>query len=181
MRAPREKQGLFFNRFTTGNPFLGTKLLGCSTWRGSGALKGLIVKLFKDESLAETKASTSKYVYVRILHNISERQIDAESTVHDLHHDLHSCAKNMKGKGRKRSRTSDSNSNAGEHQSTDELLDFLKLVRDITSTFLASCMLIVPYPGFGYWSVSKKKHTHSLMYTRSCRSSVLALLVARSS
>ena len=28
--------------FTTGNPFLGTKLLGFSIGRGSGALKGLI-------------------------------------------------------------------------------------------------------------------------------------------
>ena len=32
-----------FNPFTTGNPFLGTKLLGFSVWRGSGALKGLIL------------------------------------------------------------------------------------------------------------------------------------------
>ena len=29
------------NAFTTGNPFLGTKLLGFSIGRGSGALKGL--------------------------------------------------------------------------------------------------------------------------------------------
>ena len=29
------------NPFTTGNPFMGTKLLGFSTGRGSGALKGL--------------------------------------------------------------------------------------------------------------------------------------------
>ena len=29
------------NPFTTGNPFLGTKLLGFSIGRGSGALKGL--------------------------------------------------------------------------------------------------------------------------------------------
>ena len=29
------------NPFTTGNPFLGTKLLGFSVGRGSGALKGL--------------------------------------------------------------------------------------------------------------------------------------------
>ena len=34
-------QGLWLNAFTTGNPFLGTKLLGFSTGRGSGALKGL--------------------------------------------------------------------------------------------------------------------------------------------
>ena len=31
------------NAFTTGNPFLGTKLLGFSIGRGSGALKGLSV------------------------------------------------------------------------------------------------------------------------------------------
>ena len=31
------------NPFTTGNPFLGTNLLGLSIGRGSGALKGLIV------------------------------------------------------------------------------------------------------------------------------------------
>ena len=31
----------FVNPFTTGNPFLGTKLLGFSIGRGSGALKGL--------------------------------------------------------------------------------------------------------------------------------------------
>ena len=30
-----------FNPFTTGNPFLGTKLLGFSVGRGSGALEGL--------------------------------------------------------------------------------------------------------------------------------------------
>ena len=29
------------NPFTTGNPFLGTKLLGFSIGRGSGTLKGL--------------------------------------------------------------------------------------------------------------------------------------------
>ena len=29
------------NPFITGNPFWGTKLLGFSMWRGSGALKGL--------------------------------------------------------------------------------------------------------------------------------------------
>ena len=29
-----------FNPFTTGNPFLGTKLLGFSMERGSGALQG---------------------------------------------------------------------------------------------------------------------------------------------
>ena len=33
--------GGLLNPFTTGNPFLGTKLLGFSMWRGSGALKGL--------------------------------------------------------------------------------------------------------------------------------------------
>ena len=32
---------LDMNPFTTGNPFLGTKLLGFSIGRGSGALKGL--------------------------------------------------------------------------------------------------------------------------------------------
>ena len=32
------------NPFTTGNPFLGTKLLGFSIGRGSGALKGLTVR-----------------------------------------------------------------------------------------------------------------------------------------
>ena len=31
----------FVNPFTTGNPFLGTKLLAFSIGRGSGALKGL--------------------------------------------------------------------------------------------------------------------------------------------
>ena len=31
----------WFSPFTTGNPFLGTKLLGFSIGRGSGALKGL--------------------------------------------------------------------------------------------------------------------------------------------
>ena len=31
----------YFNPFTTGNPFLGTKLLGFSIERGSGALNGL--------------------------------------------------------------------------------------------------------------------------------------------
>ena len=34
-----------FNPFTTGNLFLGTKLLGCSIGRGSGALKGLSQEL----------------------------------------------------------------------------------------------------------------------------------------
>ena len=33
------------NPFTTGNPFLGTKLLGFSKGRGSGALKGLNVTI----------------------------------------------------------------------------------------------------------------------------------------
>ena len=37
---------LLFNPFTTGNPFLGTKLLGLSIWRGSGALKGLRIYLW---------------------------------------------------------------------------------------------------------------------------------------
>ena len=32
---------LGYNPFATGNPFLGTKLLGFSIGRGSGALKGL--------------------------------------------------------------------------------------------------------------------------------------------
>ena len=35
------RQGPPFSLFTTGNPFLGTKLLGFSIERGSGALKGL--------------------------------------------------------------------------------------------------------------------------------------------
>ena len=33
----------YFNPFTTGNPFWGTKLLGFSIGRGSGALKGLML------------------------------------------------------------------------------------------------------------------------------------------
>ena len=33
--------GLLVNPFTFGNPFLGTKLLGFSVGRGSGALKGV--------------------------------------------------------------------------------------------------------------------------------------------
>ena len=32
---------VLLNPFTSGNPFLGTKLLGFSLGRGSGALKGL--------------------------------------------------------------------------------------------------------------------------------------------
>ena len=32
---------VYINLYTTGNPFLGTKLLGFSIGRGSGALKGL--------------------------------------------------------------------------------------------------------------------------------------------
>ena len=35
------REGATLNPFTTGNPFLGTKLLGFSRGRGSGALKGL--------------------------------------------------------------------------------------------------------------------------------------------
>ena len=35
-----------FNPFTTGNPFLGTKLLGYSIGRGSGALQGLSCELY---------------------------------------------------------------------------------------------------------------------------------------
>ena len=38
-----------FNPFTTGNPFLGTKLLGYSIGRGSGALKTAFPRFgFKD-------------------------------------------------------------------------------------------------------------------------------------
>ena len=47
-RGPRQKknEGFIFRRFgvnafTTGNPFLATKLLGISIGRGLGALKGL--------------------------------------------------------------------------------------------------------------------------------------------
>ena len=36
----RFQDDLILNPFTTGNPFLGTKLLGFSIGRGSGALKG---------------------------------------------------------------------------------------------------------------------------------------------
>ena len=36
---------LFFKPFTTGNPFLGTKLLGYSIGRGSGSLKGSSTEL----------------------------------------------------------------------------------------------------------------------------------------
>ena len=36
-----EETGSAFCPLTTGNPFLGTKLLGFSVGRGSGALKGL--------------------------------------------------------------------------------------------------------------------------------------------
>ena len=39
-----ERQRAPHNPFTTGNPFLGTKLLGFSIGRGSGALKGLTRK-----------------------------------------------------------------------------------------------------------------------------------------
>ena len=39
--APGGWRAIKLNPFTTGNPFLGTKLLGFSIWRGSGALKGL--------------------------------------------------------------------------------------------------------------------------------------------
>ena len=35
--------GALLNPFTTGNPFLGTKLLGISIGRGLGALKELII------------------------------------------------------------------------------------------------------------------------------------------
>ena len=41
---PLSLAGLLINPFTTGNPFLGTKLLGFSMGRGSGALKGLSKK-----------------------------------------------------------------------------------------------------------------------------------------
>ena len=41
-KSARDKSGRdFINPFTTGNPFLGAKLLGFSIGRGSGALKGL--------------------------------------------------------------------------------------------------------------------------------------------
>ena len=39
--------GRGLNPFTTGNPFLGTKLLGFSVERGSGALKGLSSQIEK--------------------------------------------------------------------------------------------------------------------------------------
>ena len=37
----KKSWGGYLNPFTTGNPFLGTKLLGFSIGRGLGALKGL--------------------------------------------------------------------------------------------------------------------------------------------
>ena len=46
------------NPFTTGNPFLGTKLLGSSIGRGSGALKGLS----PPEGVVNKKEQTSKFV-----------------------------------------------------------------------------------------------------------------------
>ena len=45
------------NPFTTGNPFFGTKLLGFSMGRGSGALKGLIRSDTKLRFLALLKKS----------------------------------------------------------------------------------------------------------------------------
>ena len=39
--APWQADPCALNPFTTGNPFLGTQLLGFSIGRGSGALEGL--------------------------------------------------------------------------------------------------------------------------------------------
>ena len=63
---PRRK--LRVNLFTTGNPFLGTKLLGFSTGRGSGALKGLMSSIACDRDGNDLRYSTKNTTaYIRRL------------------------------------------------------------------------------------------------------------------
>ena len=57
------------NLFTTGNPFLGTKLLGFSVGRGSGALKGLIhVILDPKWSECHSYVLCSMFLFVYLSH-----------------------------------------------------------------------------------------------------------------
>ena len=52
------------NPFTTGNPFLGTKLLGFSIGRGSGALKGL-TRIIKSVVIGQAPVTSGAEEYPR--------------------------------------------------------------------------------------------------------------------
>ena len=54
LRIERNDVGVEVNPFGTGNPFLGTKLLGFSVGRGSGALKGLMWMLLNVGIIPDT-------------------------------------------------------------------------------------------------------------------------------
>ena len=53
--------GRALNPFTTGNPFLGTKLLGFSMGKGSGALKGLTSQI--EETSEKTTTTVGAPLY----------------------------------------------------------------------------------------------------------------------